>query len=424
MFRHSTLAQAIAATAVILLCCSVGFATRTAAGRRAPAGFKVLRSTEASVEQRNAIAITLGGQISKFSHTSFSVHGRPLQMNLIRCPDSTEAAKIHKSVVAEKEHPAFCIIVDNLVVEFIGDDHNLATLAAFELGFKPRPKQVTYKISFRAAPVEKIDYTSWKKLSNLFALASNDANNLAFQYRVEMLAGSFRFGNEMTFRTPATAQGAPSYSFEPNAAKTTVLTGGDLTRYTFGDLPREVNIPVVSFAATIHTSESSVTPTSRKTGPELLLATEYWPSDDPEITALAAKITTDCNSVLEKTTAILKWLVPGKNIRFIESVTSSRYGVKQVLRQGFGQAWDFSDCFITLARASKVPCRQVGGWFYSQSAHVWAEVLYEGSGWHQVEPTGGGIVKCGIYHIPYIASEDGSISIVYLSKPKVEFSEN
>jgi hypothetical protein len=424
MFRHSTLAQAIAATAVMLFFSSLGVAGSTAPGRRAPAGFQVLRSTEASAGSRNTLAIRLGGQISKFSTTSFSVQGRPLQMNLIRSPNSTEAAKIHKLLVAKKKHPAFCIIVDNLVVEFTCEDRNLATLAAFELGFKPRPKQATYKLSFRAAPVEKIDYTSWKKLSNMFASASSDPNNLAFRSRVEMLAGRFRFGNEMIFRTFAPAQGAPSYSFEPSAAKTTALTGGDFTRYTFRDLPREVNIPVVSFSATIHTAESSVMPASRKAGPELLSATEYWPSDDPEITTLAAKITADCNSVQEKTTAILRWLVPGKNIRFIESVASSRYGVKNVLRQGFGQAWDFSDFFITLARASKVPCRQVGGWFYSQSAHVWAEVLYEGSGWEQVEPTGGGVAPCGIYHIPYLTSEDGSISIVYLSKPEVEFSEN
>jgi len=423
MFRHSILAQAIAATVVMLLCPSVGVATRTPA-RRAPAGFKVLRSSEVSAEQRNAIAIKLGGRISKFSNTSFSVHGQPLQMNLIRCPNSTEAAKIHKSVLAMKKHPAFCIIDDNLVVEFIGTDHNLATLAAFELGFKPRPKQATYKISFRAAPVEKADYTSWKKLSNAFATASHDANNLALQSRAEMLAGSFRFGNEMIFRTPAPARAVPSYSFEPNPAKTTAMAGGDFTRYTFRDLPREVNIPVVSVAATIHTAENAITPTSRKTGPELLAPTQHWPSDDPEITALAALITANCNSPQEKTDAILKWLVPGENIRFSESFASARYGVKKVLSQRFGQAWDFSDFFITLARASEVPSRQVGGWFYSQSAHVWAEVLYEGSGWQQVEPTGGGIVKCGIYHIPYITSEDGSMSFMYLSKPKVEFSEN
>ena len=423
MFRHSTLAQAIAATAVMLLCPSVGVATRTPA-RRAPAGFKVLRSSEASVEQRNAISIRLGAQISKFSSTSFSVHGRPLQMNIIRSPNSTEAAKIHKSLLALKEHPAFCIIVDNLVVEFIGDDHNLATLAAFELGFKPRPEQATYKISFRAAPVEKADYTSWRKLGNMFALASQDPNNLALKSRIEMLAGGFRFGNDLIFRTVNNGQATPSYSFESNAAETTPLTGGDLTRYTFRDLPREVNIPVVSVAATIHTAQDSVTPTSRKPGPELLSATEHWPSDDPEITALAALITANCSNLKEKTDAILKWLVPGENIRFAESVTSARYGVKRVLSQKFGQAWDFSDCFITLARASKVPCRQVGGWFYSQSAHVWAEVLDEDSGWQQVEPTGGGIVKCGIYHIPYITSEDGSISIMHLSKPKVEFLED
>jgi transglutaminase-like putative cysteine protease len=189
-------------------------------------------------------------------------------------------------------------------------------------------------------------------------------------------------------------------------------------------LPREVNIPSVSITASLHTTQNPVIPTTRKAGPELLAATEFWPSDDSEIMALAAKITVNCNSPEEKTEAILRWLLPGKNIKFMETVTSARSGVKNMLRQKSGQSWDFSDCFITLARASKVPCRQVGGWFYSQSAHVWAEVLYEGSGWQPVEPTGGGIANCGIYHIAYITSENGKMSFIYLSKPKIEFIDN
>ena len=423
MLRYSIFAQAIIACAAILFGPSVAAAARTPT-RRAPAGFRVLRSTEATAEQRDALAKKFGAKISTFSNTHFSVHGRALQLNIIKCADSTDAAKIHKLAGARKTDPAFCIIADSSVYEFICNDPALAILAAFELGFKPKPEQATYKISFRAAPVEKADYTSWKKLSNLFASASLDSDNLALKSRIEMMAGSFRFGNEITLRTLANPQKAPSYSLKPNAAKTTPLIGGDLTKYTFRDLPREVNIPSVSITATLHTSHNPVIATTRKAGPELLAATEFWPSDDSEIIALAAEITANCNSQNEKIDAILRWLLPGRNIKFMESVTSARSGVKNVFRQKFGQAWDFSDCFVTLARASKVPCRQVGGWFYSQSAHVWAEIFYEGFGWQQVEPTGGGIVNCGIYHIPYTTSETGIMSFMYLSKPRIEFIDN
>ena len=214
---------------------------------------------------------------------------------------------------------------------------------------------------------------------------------------------------------------APSYSFEPEATNVTPVAGGDLSRYTFEDLPRDVNIPYVLLKATIQTAHAPIITSSRKADNPLLEATEYWPSDDPEVVSLAAKITAGRNTVEEKTEAILRWLKPGKNIRFAESMSATRHGVKKVLNQKFGQAWDFSDCFITLARASKVPCRQVSGWFYSQSAHVWAEVLQEGSGWRQVETTGGGTTGCGIYHIPFTTSEDGAMSFMYLFKPKIEF---
>jgi hypothetical protein len=47
----------------------------------------------------------------------------------------------------------------------------------------------------------------------------------------------------------------------------------------------------------------------------------------------------------------------------------------------------------------------------------------EGKGWQQVDPTGGGILNCGIYHIPYFTSEDGELPIVYLGTPEIKVLE-
>jgi transglutaminase-like putative cysteine protease len=132
------------------------------------------------------------------------------------------------------------------------------------------------------------------------------------------------------------------------------------------------------------------------------------------------KNTNDCQNNQDKVEAILKWLTPGKNIVFGGPVEGSRWGVKKVLKQGFGQCWDFADCFITLCRASGIPCRQLAGWLYGCSGHIWAEILIEGKGWQQVDPTGGSVLKCGIYHIPYFTSEDGNMPILYVSMPRIE----
>jgi hypothetical protein len=90
------------------------------------------------------------------------------------------------------------------------------------------------------------------------------------------------------------------------------------------------------------------------------------------------------------------------------------------LDQKFGHCWDFSDCFVTLARAAGVPSRQVAGWLYAASGHVWAEFYREGQGWQQVDPTGGGKLPCGIYHIPYFTTEDGEMPVLYVAMPLIE----
>ena len=78
---------------------------------------------------------------------------------------------------------------------------------------------------------------------------------------------------------------------------------------------------------------------------------------------------------------------------------------------------------VTLARAAGVPTRQVGGWLYGASGHIWAEVLVEGTGWQQVDPTGGGELTCGTSYIPYFVTEDGHMPILYAQMPTIELVE-
>jgi transglutaminase-like putative cysteine protease len=64
-----------------------------------------------------------------------------------------------------------------------------------------------------------------------------------------------------------------------------------------------------------------------------------------------------------------------------------------------------------------VPCRQVLGWLHGESGHVWAEVLVEGKGWRQVDPTAG--AGCDTRYVPFVATEDGVMSYVYTSAVRV-----
>lgn len=419
MFRRPTLTTALIVIAAVSL---PNLPTAEGTQRSGlPLGFKVLRSMDASANQISGISRKLGGRIDKLSNISLSVHGSPLQLNKIICPTSADTAQIYKSILARKGHPAFCYTFENTVVEFVGNDTAVAIVAGFEFGYKPKPTSATYKISFQAAPMDGGDYMSWNKLFNLFLEANRDPGNAAFKARIGMLSDQFRFGDEITLRTMGSPQTRAVYSFKPAPTEAMRLPDGDFTRYKFQDLPEKLGVRCIDITATVHTAATSGFVTGRQPGAELLGPTEFWPSDFPEIVSLAKRITARCDTQQEKIVALLKWLAPGANIRFAGPVIGSRHGVRNTLAQKFGYCWDFSDCFITFCRALKIPSRQVAGWLYGQGGHIWAEVLYEDNKWWQVDPTGGGVVGCGIYHIPYITSEDGKMPILYLSQPQIEF---
>jgi hypothetical protein len=60
---------------------------------------------------------------------------------------------------------------------------------------------------------------------------------------------------------------------------------------------------------------------------------------------------------------------------------------------------------------------------YGSGGHVWAEYYAENEGWIQVDPTGGDVLPCGIYHIPFFTSDDGEMPIVYVTIPTVRIVE-
>jgi transglutaminase-like putative cysteine protease len=65
-----------------------------------------------------------------------------------------------------------------------------------------------------------------------------------------------------------------------------------------------------------------------------------------------------------------------------------------------------------------VPSRQVAGWLYDECGHVWAEVLVPDEGWRQFDPTAG--LECGSEYVPYLATEQGELPMVYLSDVRVD----
>lgn len=127
-----------------------------------------------------------------------------------------------------------------------------------------------------------------------------------------------------------------------------------------------------------------------------LKPTNYWPSDDPEVKKLAAE--------LQTAEAIYEYLVETfvYNFERLDS-RNGRLGGKQALQQpSDALCQEFTDAFISLARASGIPAREHNGFAYTSNPnlrplslvndvlHAWPEYYdLESQQWIQVDPTWG-----------------------------------
>ena len=387
-----------------------------------PAGCFVNKSVIIPQEQTAAIGQKLGGAIKKLSNTYLKVNGSPIQVNILDAETEQDAIRLKDTISKMKRHPAFCLRIGNRVIEYVGDDPALAIKTSYELGFLQKPNEISYRITADISTVDKADYMSFNKLFNLFMTTDRSNPSKEAESEITTLSKSSQFGSSLTMRSPDAGKYKAVYKFTPNC-RAQQPAKNDTVTYLFDNPPKSLGVPYVTAVMEISTDANGHAPTTQKADTTLLSPTEFWPCNDPEIIALAGGITTGKQTPEEKVQAILEWLAPGKNITFGGPVKGSRWGVKKVLAQKFGRCWDFSDCFVTLCRASGIPCRQVGGWLYGGSGHIWAEYLDKGKWWKQVDTAGGGKINCGIYHIAYFTSETGEMPILYISMPRVEIVE-
>lgn len=379
-----------------------------------PVGLVVENTTVVPVAQIQAIGQKLGGKIQRLSNSQVRVHGAPIQVNVITAIDEQQAMAIHSSLKKIKSFP-FVLGKGNLVVEYVGQnvDEALATKTSYELGLIEKPAVVRYQVIAELATVSQADYMNCNVLFNHFLTLKRGANPQVSK-QIGELAKNFTFGRTLILRNPKLegARCIHQLSPPPLETKSTSAT----VAYTFGELVLQHDVPFVTATMEIVVDDTGLRIAPHE--PQTLKANTYWPTDDAQIVALAKQITTGKTNNEGKVQAILEWLTPGKNIKY-SGQSGSRWGTRKVLSQKFGHCWDFSDCFVTLSRAAGVPSRQVAGWLYGSSGHVWAEYHEEGRGWQQVDPTGGGRLACGIYHIPYFTSDDGEMPIVYGAMPQI-----
>jgi hypothetical protein len=385
-----------------------------------PYGWELKDTTIVSPKRTAVLARMYGGEITTLTRNILLAHGKQLTVNVMECPSKKDAKKIHRYFLETQSHPTLAASKGNIVVEYVTKDINLAIKTTWELGLRDNNKRAKYRVIIYAAPIAEADYAVWQQFVSLFSKVGNDAPDPKIVSEIAEVSKKFKFSDTITLRSGGETKNRAMYRISPAPDSNEIVAGGDITKYTFANLPEKLDVPWFKMAAIVTTTPDAFTASEHKADEQLLGTTKFWPVDDPQVKELAEQITEGKKSPEEKVRAILEWLKPGKNIK-LSGTDSVRHGVKKVLEQGFGRSWDFSDCFVTLCRASGIGCRQVGGWYFGAGEHIWAEVLYQGKGFQQVDPTGGGLVDCGIYHIAYLNSEDGSMPMIYLDKPAVSF---
>ncbi len=389
--------------------------------RNLPPGVYLDKKTVVPAQQLNTISRNLGGRIQHLTNAFLRVQGRPIQVNLIESDDTTQSRLVYGSILKLKPFP-FCHLKDNLVIEFVGKDIDeaLALKTSFELGILPKPRSQKYRISARVAIVDDTDYMACNRIFNQLLAIGDRKATPAEQRELSRQTQLVTFGQTLALRHD-TRPDQTIYETKPQSLSTE--TRGSQAFLTFSELPKHLNIPYVDLMIRASVDDTGLMPVEQEPSNKTVDATKFWPSSDERVRTLVADITAGKTTNETKVEAILAWLAPGANVKY-SGETGSRYGTLQVLQQRFGHCWDFSDCFVTFARAAGVPARQVAGWLYGSSGHVWAEYYRPGLGWQQVDPTGGGKLPCGIYHIPYFTTEDGAMPIIYLKMPEIEIEQN
>src|SRR5262245_52863484 len=321
-----------------------------------------LKSSEmAPAPQTKAIGQKLGGEIKRLSNSVVTVHGRAIKVNVITAANEASAKAIEQSLLKIKPYP-FCLRKDLMVIEYVGTDIDaaLATKTSYELGIRPRPKSVRYRVTAELGAVEKADYMSCNPLFNHF-IALGSSPNEDTKRQIRELTPKFTFGRQVVLRNPAMGGENAVYQFQPGASES--KASGSTAKYSFAALPQREGVPYVTATMEISVNDTGMLPSQEQPGKELVSATMFWPADEARVKKLAEIITGGKATNEAKANAILEWLAPSKNIKY-SGQTGSRWGTIKVLEQKFGHCLDFSDAFVTLCRAAGVPSRQVGGWLY------------------------------------------------------------
>jgi len=377
-----------------------------------PEDWSIHKHVTVSADQVSAFSKKLGGQISSLENYVIDTTAGLIQINVVQCENEREAENVYNTFLSIYQSPEAIFRDMNRVYEFRAD--NILIMKKAKSLFDGIQEVTVWDVRLKIAPVKKSSDMEVNTLFNLFLDYQKDKENSKIKENILQISKKFEFDNTITFCNRFLEDIKPEYQIANCMIKRETP---DLIIFEVKDPEKELDIPKVEVNAFIPVKPfTPYIPLDKVESLYYTSPTAYWPSGHPRILDLSDNILKGIDAPLEKLNAIQDWVY--QNIKY-DGVTGSRYGVIKVLEQGFGRCWDKNDVLVTLCRAAGLPARQVQGWVYGKSGHIWSEVYINNRGWVSVDAT---VPFLGISkdYIPFFMIENGEVPAVYWDLPTIK----
>lgn len=387
-----------------------------------PAGWEVQKIITVPQDRLKGFSERLGGELVSAKNYILDIKGIMLRVNIAEAKTEQDAQKIHQAFLSLHKKEEECLLKGSKVFEFISNSTQLIEIAralfsgegSISQDLMENLEQTTWEVKIILAPIEKADYMSANDLFNLLRSYQKNPEKTYIQSKIRELKKRFTFSNALQLRYENPPWGHPEYSLA-QAEKS--AQAKDSITYTLDEPPTTLGIPRVEISAQIPVKAFSCYQPAYETNEDrLTAATAYWPTNETNIIDLLGSIIHTEMTAEQKTESIHDWIL--KNFKYGGETVGSRYGVQPFLEQKYGRCWDFCDLFVTLCRTAKIPARQVMGWIYGKSGHVWAEVYIPERGWCSIDPS---TPSSGVTtdYVPFFISENGELPAIYWEEPEL-----
>lgn len=377
--------------------------------RALPVGWSEIRLVEHPTRVAEQVAQRIGVTFESLTERHLSINGFPMKLNVIEAKDEDAAQAVYTKMVGLRGGAWFRrqgqLVVETATTSLLAARRVWAWLG-LTLG-----DETTWRFQARVGLVGAHDYMEANPVFNHFLAIEQGKDPDGARQAIRALVEDWTPGASLALLSAKRPWFEARYALRPEPASR--KASGVTTVYGFEGLERELGIPYVDLEATV-TVRSRWSPEQVAGDAGGTEATAFWPADDPEVKALAERLTARAKTDRERVLALVRFV--GLDVRY-SGPSGTRWGTKRVIEQRYGQCWDKSDVLITLCRALGIPARQVAGWVPPiEAGHVWAEVRLRDEGWIPVDAT---TTWLGISqdYIPLYATDDGSMPIVYLRWP-------